>query len=93
MVPIGFEPYRGNNQIDLVNQKELAEDRVAALLIDAEKHGHKLLPGYSYSSIDFTYDQKFSLRFDHPAEDDDISTDAIQKIAEDLKSERSNLLF
>lgn len=93
MVPIGFEPYRGNNQIDLVNQKELAEDRVAALLIDAEKHGHKLLPGYSYSSIDFTYDQKFSLRFDHPAEDDDISTDAIQKIAEDLKSERSNLFF
>ena len=93
MVPIGFEPYRGNNQIDLVNQKELAEDRVAALLIDAEKHGHKLLPGYSYSSIDFTYDQKFSLRFDHPAEDGDISTDAIQKIAEDLNSERSNLFF
>ena len=93
MVPIGFEPYRGNNQIDLVNQKELAEDRVAALLIDAEKHGHKLLPGYSYSSIDFTYDQKFSLRFDHPAEDGDISTDAIQKIAEDLDSERSNLFF
>lgn len=93
MVPIGFEPYRGNNQIDLINQKELAEDRVAALLIDAEKHGHKLLPGYSYSSIDFTYDQKFSLRFDHPAEDGDISTDAIQKIAEDLNSERSNLFF
>lgn len=93
MVPIGFEPYRGNNQIDLINQKELAEDRVAALLIDAEKHGHKLLPGYSYSSIDFTYDQKFSLRFDHPAEDGDISTDAIQKIAEDLDSERSNLFF
>lgn len=93
MVPIGFEPYRGNNQIDLINQKELAEDRVAALLIDAEKHGHKLLPGYSYSSIDFTYDQKFSLRFDHPAEDGDISTDTIQKIAEDLDSERSNLFF
>ena len=93
MVPIGFEPYRGNNQIDLVNQKELAEDRVAALLIDAEKHGHKLLPGYSYSSIDFTYDHKFSLRFDHPAEDDDISTDAIQKIAEDLNGERSELFF
>ena len=93
MVPIGFEPYRGNNQIDLVNQKELAEDRVAALLIDAEKHGHKLLPGYCYSSIDFTYDHKFSLRFDHPAEDDDISTDAIQKIAEDLNGERSDLFF
>ena len=93
MVPIGFEPYRGNNQIDLVNQKELAEDRVAALLIDAEKHGHKLLPGYSYSSIDFTYDHKFSLRFDHPAEDDDISTYAIQKIAEDLNGERSELFF
>lgn len=93
MVPIGFEPYRGNNQIDLVNQKELAEDRVAALLIDAEKHDHKLLPGYSYSSIDFTYDQKFSLRFDHPAEDDDNITDAIQKIAEDLNGERSALFF
>ena len=93
MVPIGFEPYRGNNQIDLKNQKELTEDRVAALLIDAEKHGHKLLPGYSYSSIDFTYDHKFSLRFDHPAEDDDIATDAIQKIAEDLNGERSELFF
>ena len=93
MVPIGFEPYRGNNQIDLINQKELAEDRVAALLIDAKKHGHKLLPGYSYSSIDFTYDHKFSLRFDHPAEDDDIVTDAIQKIAEDLNGERSELFF
>ena len=93
MVPLGFEPYRGNNQIDLINQKELAEDRVAALLIDAEKHGHKLLPGYSYSSIDFTYDHKFSLRFDHPAEDDDIVTDAIQKIAEDLNGERSELFF
>lgn len=93
MVPIGFEPYRGNNQIDLKNQKELTEDRVAALLIDAEKHGHKLLPGYSYSSIDFTYDHKFSLRFDHPAEDDDIATDAIQRIAEDLNGERSELFF
>ena len=93
MVPIGFEPYRGNNQIDLKNQKELTEDRVAALLIDAEKHEHKLLSGYSYSSIDFTYDHKFSLRFDHPAEDDDIVTDAIQKIAEDLNGERSELFF
>lgn len=52
-----------------------------------------MLPGYSYSSIDFTYDQKFSLRFDHPAEDDDNITDAIQKIAEDLNSERSDLFL
>ena len=93
MAPIGLEPYRGNNQIDLVNQKELTEDRIAALLIDAENHGHKLLPGYSYSSIDFMVDHKFSLRFDHPAEDDDIETDSIQKITEDLDGERSDLFF
>lgn len=93
MVPIGFEPYRGNNQIDLVNQKELAEDRVAALLIDAEKHGNKLLPNYSYSSIDFLPDKKFSLRFDHPAEDDDNATEAIQKIVGELDCERSSLFF
>lgn len=52
-----------------------------------------MLPGYSYSSIDFTYDQKFSLRFDHPAEDGDNITDAIQRIAEDLNGERSDLFF
>ncbi len=93
MVPIGFEPYRGNNQIDLVNQKELTEDRIAALLIDADKHGHKLLPGYSYSTIDFMGDHKFSLRFDHSAEDDDIEAYAIQKIIKDLDGERSRLFF
>lgn len=93
MVPIGFEPYRGYNQIDLVNQKELAEDRIAALLIDAEKHRHKLLTGYSYSTIDFLYDEKFSRRFDHPVEDDDNITNAIQKIAENLDCERSDLFF
>lgn len=93
MAPIGFEPYRGNNQIDLVNQKELTEDRIAALLIDAEKHGYKLLPGYSYGSIDFIGDHKFSSHFDHPADGDDIETDAIQKITEDLDGERSRLFF
>jgi hypothetical protein len=93
MVPIGFEPYRGNNQIDLVNQKELAEDRVAALLIDAEKHRHKLLPGYSYSTIDFRGDQKFSLRFDHPTDDDEIEAESIQRIVEDLNGDRSELFF
>lgn len=92
MVPIGFEPYRGNNQIDLVNQKELAEDRVAALLIDAEKHQHKLLPGYSYSSIDFIVDAKLSVRFEHVG-DDDVITEAIKGIAEDLDGDRSDLFF
>ena len=92
MVPIGFEPYRGDNKIDLINQKELTEDRVAALLIDAEKHHHKILPGYCYSSIDFMLDAKFMVRFEHPA-DDDIATDAIQKMTEDLDCERCQLFF
>lgn len=93
MVPIGFEPYRGNNQIDLVNQKELTEDRIAALLIDAEKHEYNLLPDYSYSSIDFISDHKFSQRFDHPADNDDIETESIQRIVENLNSDRSELFF
>lgn len=65
MVPIGFEPYRGKNVLDLRNLKELTEDRICALLIDCynknqkikdKKNKYRVLPNYDLDTIKFKLD-------------------------------------
>lgn len=90
MVPIGFEPYRGYNRIDLHIQKELARDRIASLLLDAKKNNHQILPGYKCEEIDFSLNMNFITN--KKSNDDDLSQN-IKEILEDLNSDRCQLII
>ncbi len=90
MVPIGFEPYRGNNIIDLLDQRELNEERVTALLIDADNHRSNFLPEYSLSGIDYTLEKDYS--DSHYYEDDDPQ-ESLVTIIKDLKCKRCEIFI
>lgn len=81
MVPLGFEPYRGGNTINLRNQKELTEDRLSALLIDSRNKNNELtpdslerfsiIPDYELDTITFVPDYALLRRKTY--DDDDVT--------------------
>ena len=93
MAPIGFEPYRGDNIIDLKNLKELAEDRIAALLIDcknrnAKSHNdqdhYEIIPNYDLRCI-YLYindDLLNKARYD----DDDITANLVDIVKDGVNN-------
>lgn len=48
---LGIEPFKGEGKIDVNRQKQLNDERMAALLIDAQKHGQPFFEDYSLDSI------------------------------------------
>lgn len=48
---LGIEPYKGGGMIDVYRQKQLNDERVAALLIDAQMQGQPFFEDYSLNTI------------------------------------------
>lgn len=56
IVPFGIEPYRGDSHINLRNQRELTEDRLVALLIEAADDGNvEVIPGFLLAGITYEF--------------------------------------
>lgn len=100
MVPLGFEPYRGGNTINLRNQKELTEDRMAALLIDSRNKNKNLpldsserfsvIPNYELDTITFVPD--YALLHRKTYDDDDI-TEHLLDFIDDPSDSRLQLFW
>lgn len=52
---IGFEPYKGGENIDIYRQKQLNDERLAALLIDSRKKDNAFFEGYHLSNIKLNF--------------------------------------
>ena len=100
MVPLGFEPYRGGNTINLRNQKELTEDRLSALLIDSRNKNMTLplysserfsvIPNYELDTITFVPD--YALLYRKTYDDDDI-TEHLLDFIDDPSDSRLQLFW
>lgn len=93
MAPIGFEPYRGNDIIDLKNLKELTEDRIAALLIDCKnrnalsqshEHHYEIIPNYDLSSIDLSLNDSLLRKKNY--DDDDITVHLVDIVKDGVNN-------
>jgi hypothetical protein len=89
MIPLGIEPYKGRDHIDLKNQSELVSDRIASLLINA-KNKYTLLEGYELDNIWFSFNSLFFRKRD---EDDDDTSKDIKPLLNNSRNTRIELFF